>query len=53
MNEVPVGIMSGSMTINPIEPNGVTTVSMSIPATFLSLGMIAPVIPTLPATILC
>ena len=31
MKAVPVGMISGSITISPIEPNGVMTVSMSIP----------------------
>ena len=43
-------MMSGSITISPIEPNGVMIVSMSTPATFLSLGMIAPAISTVPLT---
>jgi len=37
--------MFESNTIIPIEPNGVTTVSMSTPPTFLSLGRIAAVVP--------
>ena len=43
INALLAGIMLGSMTIIPIEPNGVTTVSMSIPAIFLSRGKTAAV----------
>ncbi len=50
MKAVLFGRILGSITISPIEPNGVITVSISIPATFLSLGMIAPAISTVPLT---